>query len=113
MENQLKQARDWAAATSAAEAERMKSVADLEYTYDGVQLDRVEDMPLIQDFIDHVEWYLPSRTKDRTIPGLMLKAVSGGRFLPMKNIYVDRVGAAHHYISLYGADWRAHVRSIG
>lgn len=36
---------------SAAKAQRLESIADLEYTYDGVQLYRIDDMPLIQDFL--------------------------------------------------------------
>jgi hypothetical protein len=70
-------------------------------------------MPLIQDFLDHAQWSLPSKAKDRSVPGLMLKVTTTGRFLPMKGVYVDRVGAARYYIGLYGADWRTHVRSIG
>ena len=47
MENQLRHARDWAATASAEEAWRLESVVELDYTYDGVQLDREDDRPLI------------------------------------------------------------------
>jgi hypothetical protein len=113
MEDQLRKARDWAAAASAEEAQRLEDVAGLDYTYDGVQLDEADERPLIQDFLDHAQWSLPSKAKDRSVPGLMLKVTTTGRFLPMKGVYVDRVGAARYYIGLYGADWRTHVRSIG
>jgi hypothetical protein len=42
----------------------------------------------------------------------MLMKPNGGGYLPMKGIFNDRVGVARHYISLYGADWRVHVRSV-
>jgi hypothetical protein len=87
-------------------------MAELDYTYDGVQLDKEDDRPLIQDFLYHAEWSLPSRANEQIIPGLMLKAIKG-KFLPIKNLYVDHVGIARHYIGLYGVNWRAHVRSIG
>jgi hypothetical protein len=73
MEDQLRHACDRAAAASAEEARRLESVAKLDYTYDGVQLDREDDRPLIQNILDHAEWSVPSRAKDRIIPGLMLK----------------------------------------
>jgi hypothetical protein len=52
------------------------------------------------------------RVKDRTISGLMLMKPNRGAYLPMKGIYEDRVGGARHYIGLYGADWRDHVRCV-
>jgi hypothetical protein len=67
---------------------------------------------LIQDFLEHAQWYLFHRVRDRTIPGLMLMSTNGRGYLPMKGIYEDRVGAAHHYISLYQAHWRDHVRFV-
>ena len=103
MEDQLRHARDWAATASAEEARRLESVVELDYAYDGVQLDREDDRLLIQDFLDHTEWSSSSRAKDRTILGLMLKAIKGN-FLPMKNLYVDGIGIARHYIGLYGAN---------
>jgi len=33
-------------------------------------------------------------------------------YLPKKGIYEDRVGAAPHYIRLYGADGRDHIRFV-
>jgi len=42
----------------------------------------------------------------------MLRKLNGGGYLPMKGIYENRVGGAHHYIGLYGADWRDHVRCV-
>ncbi len=44
--------------------------------------------------------------------GLMLGKPNRGGYLPMKGIYEDRVGGARHYIGLYGADWRDHVRCV-
>jgi hypothetical protein len=64
---------------------------------------------LIQEFLEHAQWYLFRKGKDRNIPGLMLMKPNGGGYLPMKGIYEDRVGAARHYIGLYGVDWRDHV----
>jgi hypothetical protein len=42
----------------------------------------------------------------------MLMSTNGRGYLPMKGIYEDRVGAAHHYIGLYQAHWRDHVRFV-
>lgn len=85
---------------------------DLGFSYRGVELDAPEVRPLIQDFLDHAEWTLQSRVRDRTVPGLMLRTTYAGRFLPKTGIYTDRVGAARHYIGMYGAAWRHHIRSI-
>ena len=112
MEEQLRDARAWEAAVRAEEERRVEAVEDLGYTYDGVELDSPDDRPLIQDFLDHAEWFLHHRVRDRTIPGLMLKERDSHKFLPKKDLYVDRVGAARHYTRLYGVGWRAHVRSI-
>jgi len=75
-------------------------------------LDSLQVRPLIQDFLEHTQWFLFGSIKDRTIPCLMLMRPNGRGFLPKKGIYDDRVGAACHYIGLYGADWRDHVRFI-
>lgn len=112
MPQQLQQAREWAMLAAEAEVHRLERVEELGYTYDGVELDAPEDRPLIQDFLDHAEWFLPSRVRDRTIPGLMLMSTDGGRLLQRTGIYVDRVGAARHYIGLYGTAWRDYIRSI-
>jgi hypothetical protein len=113
MESQLRQARRWHQAAQEAEAQRLQGVQVLGYTYDGVELDAAPDRPLIQDFLDHAEWFLFSTVRDRSIPGLMLMRTHGRGYLPKSGIYVDRVGAARHYIGMYGADWRDHIRSIG
>ncbi len=42
----------------------------------------------------------------------MLGKRNRGGYLPMKGIYEDRVGGARHYIGLYGANWRDHVRCV-
>ncbi len=42
----------------------------------------------------------------------MLMKPNGGGYLPKKGIYDDRVGVARHYIRLYGANWRDHVRFV-
>ncbi len=42
----------------------------------------------------------------------MLMSANGGGYLPKKGIYDDRVGATRHYISLYGADWKDHIRIV-
>ncbi|KAH9569633.1 hypothetical protein CY35_02G000700, partial [Sphagnum magellanicum] len=68
----------------------------------GHQLQEARDWS--EDFLEHAQWFLFHRVKDRTIPGLMLMKPNGGGYLPMKGIYEDRVGAARHYISLYGVD---------
>lgn len=54
MKEQLREAHDWTAVASAAEgAERGGD----RVTYDGVELDKRDDRLLIQDFLDHTEWY--------------------------------------------------------
>ena len=114
MEAQLRAARDWAIDAADAEVQRLERMDEsgVGYTYDGAELDALEDRPLIQDFLQHAQWFLSGRVRERTIPGLMLMARHGGRFLPKTGIYVDRVGAARHYIRTYGADWRDHIRFI-
>lgn len=109
MEGQLRDARAWVAAATAEEEWRVEGVEGLGYTYDGVELDSPDDGPLIPDFLDHAKWFLHHRVRDRSIPGLMLKERDSNKFLPKKDLYVDRVGAARHYTRLYGVDWRAHV----
>lgn len=54
MEDQLRDAHAWTAAAFAAEAQRLESVAELEFTYNGVQLDQTDDKPLTPDFFNHV-----------------------------------------------------------
>jgi hypothetical protein len=83
-----------------------------EFRYEGWELDSRTDRPLIQDFLEHGQWFLFNKVRDRTIPGLMLKRPNGGGYLPKKGIYDDRVGGGRYYIRLYGADWKDHVRSI-
>ncbi len=76
-------------------------------------MDAPEVRPLIQDFLEHAQWFLFHRVKDRTIPGLMLKKPIGGGYLPMKGIFEDRVGGARHYIGLYGVHWIMGHRIMG
>ena len=104
MENQLSDARAWANAALEEEVRRVESLEELQYTYDGVQLDGPDERPLIQGFFDHAEWFLHNRVRDWSIRGLMLRVMAGGGYLPKKDIYVDRVVAARYYIHLYGVD---------
>jgi len=53
-----------------------------------------------------------SKIRYRIILGLMLMSANGRGYLPKKGIYEDRVSAARHYIRLYGADWRDHIRFV-
>ncbi|CAK9188676.1 unnamed protein product [Sphagnum troendelagicum] len=112
MGRQLRQARDWSEVVAEASTRQMAEKGPSEFGYDSWELDSPEVRPLIQDFLEHAEWFLFNRVRDRTIPGLMLRKPNGGGYLPKKGIYDDRVGAARHYIGLYGADWRDHVSSI-
>jgi hypothetical protein len=112
MERQLQEARDWSQVVAEASTRQMVDTRLPEFGYDGWELDAPEVRPLIQDFLEHAQWFLFHRVKDRTIPGLMLRKPNGGGYLPMKGIYENRVGGAHHYIGLYGADWRDHVRCV-
>jgi hypothetical protein len=82
------------------------------FRYDGWELDSPQDRPLIQDFLEHAQWFLFCLVRDCTIPGLMLMRPHGRGFLPKKGIYDDCVGAVRHYIGLYGVDWRHHVRPV-
>jgi hypothetical protein len=112
MGRQLQQARDWSQVIAEASTRQMVDTRLPEFGYDGWEMDAPEVRPLIQDFLEHAEWILFHRVKDRTIPGLMLGKPNRGGYLPMKGIYEDRVGGARHYIGLYGADWRDHVRCV-
>ncbi len=112
MGRQLQEARDWSEVVAQASTQQLMEKGPSEFGYDGWELDSPEVRPLIQDFLEHAQWFLFSSVRDRTIPGLMLMRPHGRGFLPKKGIYEDRVGAARHYISLYGVDWRDHVRYI-
>jgi hypothetical protein len=109
MEQQLRAARRW------RDAERLQVVArqESEFKYDGWEMDAEDERPLIQDFLDHAQWFLFSTVRDRSIPGLMLMRSLGRGYLPKTGIYTDRVGAARHYTRLFGVSWREHIRSIG
>ena len=110
MQGHLQQAWAWAELAVVAQEKEDK---DVEFTYEGVELDHPEMSPLIQDFIDHADWSLQTRVRDRELLGLMLRSTYGSRYLPKVGIYTDCVGGAYHYIGLYGDQWREHVRSIG
>jgi hypothetical protein len=112
MGRQLQEARDWSQVVAEASTRQIVDTRPSEFAYDGWELDSPEVRPLIQDFLEHAQWFLYSSVRDRSIPGLMLMRPNGRGFLPKKGIYEDRVGAARHYIGLYRADWRDHVRSI-
>jgi hypothetical protein len=112
MGRQLRQARDWSQVVAEASTRQMAEKGPSEFGYDGWELDAPEVRPLIQDFLEHAQWFLFSKVRDCSIPGLMLMKPNGHGFLPKKGIYDDRVGAVRHYIGLYGADWRDHVRSV-
>jgi hypothetical protein len=112
MGRQLREARDWSEVVAEASTQQLAETGLLEFSYDGWELDSPEVRPLIQDFLEHAEWFLFSTVRDRTIPGLMLMRQNGRGYLPKKGIYDDRVGAARHYIGLYGANWRDHVRFV-
>jgi hypothetical protein len=107
----LQRARDWAIVAEAAQTRQEEIGEDLGYAYMGVEMDALEIQPLIQDFLDHAEWALLGRVRDRTVLGLLLRSTNDGRFLPQRGIYTDRVGGARHFVSQYGAAWRQHVRS--
>lgn len=113
MQRQLQQTRDWSEVSSAADTAMEEIAADLGFRYVGVEFDSPELRLVIQDFLDYTEWTLQSRVKDRTLPELMLKSAYAGRFLPKAGIYTDRLGAARHYVGLYGTQWRAQICSIG
>ena len=36
----------------------------------------------------------------------------GRGFLLKTGIYTDKIGAARHYMRLYGVNWSKHIRSI-
>ncbi|CAM6064127.1 unnamed protein product [Sphagnum tenellum] len=112
MGRQLKEARDWSEVAAEASTRQMAKKGQSEFGYDGWELDSPRERPLIQDFLEHAQWFLFNKVRDRTIPGLMLRRTNGAGYLPKKGIYDDRVGAARYYIRLYGANWRDHVRSI-
>jgi hypothetical protein len=112
MGRQLQEARDWLEVVAEASARQLVQEESSEFVYDGWKLDSPQDRPLIHDFLEHAEWFLFSKVRDRTIPGLMLMSANGRGYLPKKGIYDDRVGAARHYISLYGVNWRDHIRFV-
>jgi hypothetical protein len=112
MGRQLQQARDWSEVVAQASTQQMAEKGPSKFGYDGWELDSSEVRPLIHDFLEHAQWFLFSTARDRTNPGLMLMRHNGRGYLPKKGIYDDRVGAACHYIGLYGANWKDHVRFV-
>jgi hypothetical protein len=50
--------------------------------------------------------------KNRTIEGLMMKKTNFQEYWSMKDVYEDRIGAAHHFIAEYESNWRQYVQSI-
>ena len=55
IENQLKDARAWKNVAAWEETRRVESLEELQYIYDGVQLDGPDERPLLQDFFYHAE----------------------------------------------------------
>lgn len=70
--------------------------------YAGCQHDEPQDRPLILEFLNHAQWFLHNRVKDRTVQGVMLQKTKGGGYWKKEGIYVDRIGAARHFIARYG-----------
>lgn len=77
IDRQLIQTCDWAEVAEAAKARTTKHSDDLGYSYRGVELDSAPVRPLVQDFLDHAEWTLPSKVRDRTLLRLMLRSMYG------------------------------------
>jgi hypothetical protein len=109
MKRQLQQARNWSKVVAQASSRQLLHKEVSKFGYDGWELDSPQDRPFIHDFIEHAQWFLFSIVKNHNILGLMLMRAEGHGYLPKKGIYDDRVGAARHYVGLYGADWRHHV----
>jgi hypothetical protein len=61
---------------------------------------------LIQHFVKYVKWFFYSIIKDHIILGLMLMKANGHEYLPKKIIYDICVDVVHHYIGLYGFEWK-------
>ena len=59
---------------------KIREGQNLGFTF--VEADCVAVWPLIQDFLDHAEWILPGRVRNRIVPGLILMSTYDGRFLP-------------------------------
>jgi len=112
MGRRLQEARDLSKVVLKVSTQQMVENGLSKFEYDGWELNSPQVRPLIQDFLEHIQWFLFSTVRDHTIPGLMLMRHNGCGYLPKKGIYDDRVGAARHYIGLYGANWRYHVRFV-
>ena len=112
MNRQLRRARDWEVVARAAEQRIENDDDEEEFAYRGAELDEAAVRPLIQDFLDHAEWTLPGRVRDRTVPGLMLRSIVNGKFLPQRGVYSDRVSGARHFIGLHGVRWREYIRFL-
>lgn len=65
--------------------------------------------PLIDDFLKNASWYTYGRAMTNTAEPLLLMRTQGGGYHKKIGVYTERVGAARHFVHLYGANWRDHV----
>lgn len=77
MNHQIQQAQDWALVATEVKVLQLEKIEYLEFSYDGAELDQFKDQLLIQDFLEHVQWYLSSKMRYYTILGLMLMKTNG------------------------------------
>ncbi|KAG0571277.1 hypothetical protein KC19_VG001200 [Ceratodon purpureus] len=107
MDAQLKKARWWR-----GRHDRNRGAGeDRQFHYDGWEADEPRLRPMIQDFLDSVEWYNHSASRTYDPHPIYLKKARGSGFLQQRGRYTDRVGAARWYVGRYQERWRNEVRT--
>jgi len=93
MARQLQEARDWSEVVAEASTWQLVQRESSEFIYDGRELDSPKDQPLIHDFLQHAQWFLFNKIRDRIIPGLMLiDALPGSLLNPLEGLSILNCG---------------------
>jgi hypothetical protein len=109
MAKHLREARNWNQASTSNGGERN----NISFEYDGWEQDAAVMRPIIQDFITHAHWQNHSATapQNHDPHPIYLRKTHGNFFWKQRDVYVDRVGAARHFVDLYGDRWRRFVKA--
>jgi hypothetical protein len=93
MARELQEARDWSEVVAEALAQQLVQRESSEFVYDDWELDSPQDRPVIHDFLEHAQWFLFNKVRDRTIPGLMLiDALPNSLLDPLKGLSMLNCG---------------------
>ena len=108
----LREARDYEEALAVERQREEAERRDPQFVYPGYFQDPIALRPLIDDFLRNASWFTHGRAKANTSEPLLLRRTQGGGYHKKVGIYIDRVGAARHFVHQFGANWRDHVVHI-